>query len=516
MALSTEVKAGLITAAATLAVGLLALNQALVGVFYDDGLYAGLATALAHGLGYVHPNLPGLPGAVHYPPLYPVVLTPLFGLFSVHTAALTAKVLNALFGASAAGLIAWHATRVDILGLRSPSPNGRGGQGVRTGAPAVLVFAAAIAIPVLATQTVLFAEPLFAVLLAFAVVATDQQKSPWLVGVAGALALLTRSIGIAIVAGVVCFLIVRLRSPSPEGRGGQGVRTLVPVLLPPVVAAIGWSLWVAVHRSQIDPALALGYGTYFAHLSQAGLSAIGTNVPDMSRPLEALAFGWIPVRWLYEIVSMLALGIGLFGLALLTRRSSVGFVLIFYLLILAVWPHPPDRFLWAILPWLVLAWALGAAELARRWPRLRVPVAALVCLVVGGYLYYEVRGFSGRWWDTQARAISANFAELLPIVATLPDSAVLATDDEALVWLYARRRAVPLYLESFRGSEIVRPTAEEHRAYLDRMGVTHILLASSSSPSAIELRTLIGAYPRMLSALYRWPDGRWLFVVNRE
>jgi len=488
LALSAEVKAGLATAAATLAVGLLTLNQALVGVFYDDGLYAGLATALAHGLGYVHPNLPGLPGAVHYPPLYPVVLTPFFGLLSVHAAAIAAKVLNALLGAAAAGLIAWHTTKAE-----------------RHWAPAILVFAAAVAMPVLATQTVLFAEPLFAVLLAVAVIATDQQKSPWLVGVAGALALLTRSIGIAIVAGVVCFLLLR-RVP---------LRALVPVVVPPVIAAMGWSLWVAVHRSQIDPALALGYGTYFAHLSQAGLSAIGTNVPDMSRPLEGLAFGWIPVRWLYEVVSMAALGIGLFGLALSTRRSAIGFVLIFYLVILAIWPHPPDRFLWAVLPWLVLAWALGVIELVRRWPRLRVAAAAFGCLVVGGYLYYEARGFSGRWWDTQARAISANFAELLPIVETLPDSAVVATDDEALVWLYTRKRAVPLYLESFRGSEIVRPTAEEHRAYLDRMGVTHILLASSSSPSAIELRTLIGAYPKILAALYRWPDGRWLFVVNR-
>ena len=497
MALSAEVKAGLATAAATLAVGLLTLNQALVGVFYDDGLYAGLATALSSGLGYVHPNLPALPGAVHYPPLYPVVLTPFFGLLSVKSAAIAAKILNALLGAAAAGLISWHATKTDLLGLPEQ---------LRRWVPAALVFVAAVAIPVLATQTVLFAEPLFAVLLAGAVVATDQQKSPWVVGVAGALALLTRSIGIAIVAGIVCFLLVR-RVP---------VRALIPMVVPPIVAAIAWALWVAVHRSQIDPALALGYGTYFAHLNQAGLSAIGVNIPDMSRPLEALAFGWIPVRWLYLIVSMLALGIGLFGLALLTRRSSAGFVLVFYLVILAIWPHPPDRFLWAVLPWLVLAWAIGAIDLARRWPRLRVPAAALGCLVVGGYLYYEARGFSGRWWDTQARAISANFTELLPIVQTLPDTAVVATDDEALVWLYTRKRAVPLYLESFRGREVVRPTAAEHRAYLDRMGVTHILLASSSSPSAIELRTLIGAYPRMLAALYRWPDGRWLFVVNRE
>ena len=498
MALAGEVKAGLAAAAATLAVGLLTLNQALVGVFYDDGLYAGLATALASGLGYVHPNLPGLPGAVHYPPLYPVVLAPIFGLLSVHGAAIVAKVLNAVFGAGASGLVAWHVTRSDLL---------RGSGTLPRWLPAALVFCAAVAIPVLATQTVLFAEPLFAVLLAVAVIAMDQQKSPWIVGTAAALALLTRSIGIAIVAGVVCFLLVRPpRTPW---------RALVPVVIPPLVAALAWTIWVSTHRSGIDPELALGYGTYLAHIDQAGLSAIAVNVPDMSRPLEALTFGWIGVRWLYEILSMLALAVGLYGLALLTRRSAIGFVLILYFLVLAIWPHPPDRFLWAVLPWLVLAWAAGLLEIARRWPRVRLAAAAFGCLVAGGYVYYEARGFAGHWWDTQARAISANFTELLPVVTTLPSNAVVATDDEALVWLYTRRQAVPLYLERFHGSEVVRPTPVEHRAYLDRMGVTHILLASSSSPSAIELRGLIGSYPQLLSALYRWPDGRWLFAINR-
>jgi hypothetical protein len=189
--------------------------------------------------------------------------------------------------------------------------------------------------------------------------------------------------------------------------------------------------------------------------------------------------------------------------------------LVFYLLILAIWPHPPDRFLWAILPWLALAWSTGMLALARRWPKLRLPGAVLALLVAGGYVHYEFRGFRGRWWDAQARAISANFAELLPVVANLPSTAVVATDDEALVWLYTRRLSVPLYLESYRGRDLIRPTAAEHRAYLDRMGVTHILLASATSPSAIELRSLIGAYPTLLTGLYRWSDGRWLFAVNR-
>jgi hypothetical protein len=287
------------------------------------------------------------------------------------------------------------------------------------------------------------------------------------------------------------------------------------VVLLPLVAAVAWAVWVATHARGIDPELALGYGNYSAHLQQAGLSAIAVNVPDMSRPLEALVFGWVSLPWLYDILATLALGIGLYGLVLLSRRSAIGLSLVFYFLILAIWPHPPDRFLWAVLPWLGLAFGLGMLAIWRRGPRARMAAALFTVLVGAGYLYYEARGFAGRWWDAQARAISANFAELLPVVANLPPSSVVATDDEALVWLYARRQAVPFYLESYRGRELIRPTVAEHRAYLERMGVTHILLASATSPSAIELRALIGADPKWLTGLYRWSDGRWLFAVNR-
>jgi hypothetical protein len=494
LALTSEVKAGLATAAATLAVGLLTLNQALVGVFYDDGLYAGLATALATGHGYVHPNLPGMPGAVHYPPLYPMLLAPLFGLLSVHAAAIAGKILNALLSAAAAGLISWHVMKTEFLG-----------PGVPRWIPSVLVFAAAIAIPVLATQGVLFAEPLFSVLLAVAVIEADRANRPWLAGTAAALALLTRSIAIALVAGIALFLLL-WHAPR---------RTIARTVIPGAIAAVLWGLWVATHARQIDPELALGYGTYFAHVSQAGLSAIKVNLRDMPRPLDALAFGWIPLRWLYNIFAATSLGVGLYGLWSVWRRSAIGLFLVFYFIILIIWPHPPDRFLWAVLPWLFLVWTLGAIQIARRWHMARIPVALLGVIALGGYGYYEYRGFRGHWWDLQAHAISANFVELLPVIQSLPDSAVIATDDEALVWLYSRRRAVPFYLERYHGRELIPPTPAEQRAYLERMGVTHVLLASSSSPSAVQLRALLGAYPPWLTAVYRWPDGRWLFAVNR-
>ena len=433
-----------------------------------------------------------MPGAVHYPPLYPILLAPLFGLLSVHGAAIAGKVLNAVLSAGAAGLIAWHAARTDLLG-----------PGVPRWVPSALVFAAAIAIPVLATQGVLFAEPLFAVLLAIAIITAADR--PWIAGTAGALALLTRSIGIAIIVGVACHLLIR-RAPR---------RAIIAAVIPGLVAAVLWSLWVATHARQIDPEIALGYGTYFAHVQQAGLSAISANVPDMSRPLATLAFGWIPVRWLFDILAAVSLGVGLYGLWLVSRRSGIGLSLVFYVIILAIWPAPPDRFLWAVLPWLVLTWALGGLEIVRRFPRARTPVAALALFALGGYGYYEFRGFRGHWWDAQARAISATFAPLLPVMQSLPDSAVVATDDDPLVWLYIRRRTVPFYLERYHGRDLLQPTPAEQRAYLERMGVTHVLLASATSPSAGQLRALLGAYPPWLSAIYRWPDGRWLFAVNR-
>src|SRR2546430_4189505 len=117
---SDAARAGLAAAGLAVLGGGLTLNRNLVGVFYDDGVYAGLGWALGHGLGYVHPNLPGTPAAVHFPPLYPLLLAPLFGSLPVAVAALAGKVLNVGLAAVGAGLIAWHATRRELLGPDAP------------------------------------------------------------------------------------------------------------------------------------------------------------------------------------------------------------------------------------------------------------------------------------------------------------------------------------------------------------------------------------------------------------
>jgi hypothetical protein len=315
--------------------------------------------------------------------------------------------------------------------------------------------------------------------------------------------LLTRSIGVAAGAGIVGFLWLVRRAPP---------RLLLRAAAPVGLAAVGWGAWLARHGSGIDPALALNYGTYGDIVRQAGLSSFGVSAPDLPRPLAAITLGWIPWPVLFVVVAAAALAILIYGLLLLCRRSSAGFTLLGYLAILAVWPYPPDRFLWAVLPWLALAWAAGAVALWRdRW---RIPVGLVAACVVFGYVSYEVRGYAHRWWEGAARDIAANFAELIPGVRSLPPGAVVATDDEALVWLYTGRRAVPLYLYSYHGRNTVEPDAKEQRAYLERQGVTHVLLASPSGESARELHALVVAYPEMLSAIQRWPGGRWLFAVQ--
>jgi len=495
-------RAGLAVAAGVLVVGVFTLNHSLVGGFYDDGLYAGIAVALGRGMGYVHPHLPGTPTVVHYPPLYPLVLTPPFTAFSVPTAAYLGLILNLVLAAATAGIVAAHAIRIRLLGADAPTWL----------APACVV-SAAVAIPVLTVQSVLFAEPLFGLLFAAAIARADlapERPRPVIAAAAAgglaALALLTRSIALALGVAVPLYLIVARRRPWIEALAAAA---------PVFVAAAGWGLWIATHSGQLDPALTINYGGYGETVRQAGVGVLWRSVPDLLRPLGALTLGWLPFAWLYYLVGAAALGVGLYGLLLLIRRSAIGFTLVGYFGILALWPFPSDRFLWGVLPWLVLSWAAGAFALLKI-PRLRLVVIVVIAVVMSGYAQYEIRGVMGRWWALQRERISQNFAELLPELAKLPDSTVLATDDEALVWLYTRRTAVPFYLYGYRNGIETEPTAAEHRAYLERQGVTRVLFSGFGSGSDRELDALLGAYPGWLAIERAWPGGRALFTVNRD
>ena len=97
--------------------GLWAQNTALVGVNYDDAIYALLARAVADGHGYRLTELGDLPG-IKYPPIYPMSLVPLWVLTDSQDAALHAmKLANGLYIGVAAGLFAFLLVELSILSL---------------------------------------------------------------------------------------------------------------------------------------------------------------------------------------------------------------------------------------------------------------------------------------------------------------------------------------------------------------------------------------------------------------
>jgi hypothetical protein len=499
---TSAARSALIVGALVLAGRALALNRALIGVSYDDGLYAGAAIALAHGQGYVHPHLPGTPAVVHYPPVYPLVLTPFFGTMSVDAAGFASKVLNVLIAALTAALIAWHAARSELLGAGAP----------RWLAPAV-VTVAALAITCLVLQTALYAEPLFGLWLALAVIVADAPsgsrspaKGPVLAGSAAALALLTRSIGVAAGAGVVGFLLVVRR---------VSLRHAAYASLPVAIAALGWGWWAAAHAGGIDPGMAINYGNYAEVVKQSGFSAYARSIPDLARPLGTITLAWVGARPLYLVFGLAALLIGAYGWWVVWRRSAIAFTLVGYFAILAVWPFDPDRFEWAVLPWIALIWTAGAVRLYQRDRRWHIPVGLVAAAIMVGYLIQESTGLAHRGWKNAYVQADGAFREMLPTLTTLPANAVLASDGEALVWLYTRHTTVPFYVYGYHGGQWVQPTSAAHRAYLERMGVTHVLLTGFGGGSDQELNALLGAYPGWLTAVHVWPGGKALFQVNK-
>src|SRR5439155_1705612 len=239
--------------------------------------------------------------------------------------------------------------------------------------------------------------------------------------------------------------------------------------------------------------MALNYGSYAEVVRQAGFGATWSTLPHVLRPLGDLLLGWLPLRPLYLLCAALTVAVSLWGSARVVRRSVCGWSLRLLLAILAVWPYASDRFLWIMLPWILLIGASGGFALWRH-RQLHLPLTLLAVVLAIGWTQVEARGFAGRWWGTTAHAISANFTELLPWVRSLPDSAVLATDDEALVWLYTGRTCVPFYLYGYRGSVLTTPGPAEQRAYLERQRTTHILLPGGGRGSGEELDAWLGAY----------------------
>ncbi len=465
---------------------------AMAGAFFDDGIYLTLAEALAMGEGYRNVHLPGAPPAVHHPLLYSLALSVLWRLWPVFPDNMTLfQLFDAAALAGAAWIIAAHAKR-----WSSPAF-----------AQYIALPLGFMAFPLLNLVGMRFAEPLYLLLWAGAVAVADRDattyRSAVVAGALAGLATLARSVGITIVAGVALALAIRKRPRQAISAAVAGAVTTAP-----------WLVWTALQGSRIDTRIAANYGSYLQVAQQSGLSGLvpGDYLGALT-PLAELLLPRLPsMLWHPAAVAIGAIAVW-GGVVVAKRAPALVASLGAYLLLASFWFWFPDRFVWIILPWLLVLLVAGAAEAWRRGLALRVPVVVLMLACGVGYGWREAMSLARRGFDAPTRRISAPFTILAPAIrAETPPDAVIATDREALVWLYTGRRAVPSYLFQWTARGVGVPLSrEETLSYLCEAGATHVAVSGPGSPAAPLVDELAARADSTLEPLFRFAGGPALF-----
>jgi hypothetical protein len=473
-------------------VGLLAQSDALVGVFYDDGIYVSLAKSLAEGTGYRSVHLPGAPPAVHYPPFYPAALSILWRLWPSFPANVALfQVFDMACLALAAALIARHARRLG------------GSPAERYGALAL----AFTAFPLLTLIGVRFSEPLFLLFAAAAVALADRDDSSLMAaaaaGACAGLAALTRSVGIAVVAGVPLGLWL-------NGRRGPGLAAAVTgaALVAP------WFVWLRLQAGALDPRLLANYGTYLQYAAQAGVDGIlaGLDLRGLT-PFPRLFLSAVPVLAIWIVLALLLLGTIIWGSIIGARRArALVAVLTAYAGMIVLWPFEPDRFMWIVLPWvLLLGWA-GARDLWVRGPAFRVPLAVLAVTATVSYSTAQAASLWEERYSQAARAGSGPFSILTAAIrAETGSDAVVASDGEALVYLYGERRTVPAYLFRLRGRGREMLPVDTAVAFWCENDVTHVGASWYGGEIQPLLDSLRGRGDSTLTPMFAMTSGPVLF-----
>ena len=484
----TPTRAGLLAAVVVLAAGLWALGAAPAGVYYDDGIYLTLGRALAQGEGLRYLNLPGLPAAIHYPPGYPAILALCWRIGGdLPTTLALAKGLNVLLLAGSAGLLAARLAKA----------------GAEAGVAALGVAAGALATPVLSVTTVAFSEPLFLFVLALAAWATADatQKGGLaraaMAGVAWGGLFLVRSIGIVAIPMGMTLLLRKQRWQAAAASGAAAFAVIAP-----------WIAWSSAHAHEVPDILAGSYGSYLgwylSGLEREGLVLVARisahNLRELIRPLSVLfdppvvpALGGILIP-----AGAVILGIGACRLALLAPFLA-GF-LASYLLIVIAWPYPPDRFIWGLWPLVTVTLALGlriVGAAASRPGRLRVAsVVLMVCGVLSGagYLAREGAGLGRKSWQaSQAASARAMGPAVEWVRAHVPDSGVVATVNDPLLYLYSGRRSVPVLswsAEEYLTAQSVPAATSNLLAILAAYRPAYVILPGGGTPEAFAAEQL--------------------------
>lgn len=457
-----ERHAALVAAFATLAVGLATMTDAIVGVFFDDAVYLLVAKALAAGDGFVYPQLPGTPAAIHYPPLFPLLLSLVWRVSPEFPANVVwFKLVNPLLLSAAAGGAV--AAGVRLFGAR----------------PLValaVVLAGTLSVPVHVLTTVVLSEPLFLALLFPALVAAGRARADgprWVVAAAllAAALVLTRTIGVVV---VIATLIVLANE-----RRWKGAALYAAVV---GAALLPWQLFVWRHAPGFVPELRGSYGPYLEWLVEGyrdgGLALLqevaAKNAADawFSVGVTVSPFQRGVVRGALAALALSALVWGLLRGARREASQPAALALAGYLALVLIWPYQVERFVWGVWPLILLVAYDGARDLHARLRASPRPAAAwaavaAAALLVAGHTAYSVRGFSRGWESSASRGMAARLLPIVQYVNADPRLAgkVISTEASPLVALYTGQVVIPVEILTVR-DHVAQKTRSERAAII--------------------------------------------------
>lgn len=496
------------------ALGIWSQNGALVGINYDDGIYALLSRSLARGEGYRFHHLPvSLPG-IKYPPVYPFSLVPFWWFAGSQEAALTAmKAANGVYLGIAAGLFV---LLFSSLGLPL----------YLVGFIGLLGFGAA---SMMLVTSGLLSESLYLVALFAALLATDvwrggrDRPSPGrllVVGLLVAAVMLTRSAGVALLAAMV-LAVWRRYGFKAVAVAGAGT----------MVAVLPWALFVAAGSGTVPDVLIPRYGSYLqlylANLSGSAGNALGIIATNVGAILQTLGGKVVPQLEALgaSVVGGVLLVIAALGSRVLWHRApaTAAYPWI-YLAVVSFWSFPPFRFVFVLFPVLLILACAGVGEAvgngrrsgaaeppdlfpgaARVRPGWRMGTLALLAAVLANMAYREMRAVAVRVWDGSALERSAASAEVVRWAmedAPAP-GAVIAYELEPLLALYTGRTTVP------NNYEAVHPWYQSEpgepawvRRLLLELDVHYVAVGRGNRIVGAPLDALLKAYPGGLEPVH--------------
>jgi hypothetical protein len=481
----------LAAALVTLVVGLTTMTSDLIGVFFDDAIYVLVAKGIAEGQGYVYPQLPGTPPAIHYPPVWPALLALVwkFGPAFPDNLGLL-KAINPLVMAVAA----YAGTLVGARLFAIP-----------VWVAALAVLAATTSVPMHVLTNVVLSEPLFIALLFPTMYVAERLRADggwrWALA-AGALAgtlVLTRTIAGAFVGatGLVLMLERRWRDVSVY-------TAVVIVMLAP------WQYFVWKHSPGFPDELRGSYGPYLEWVADGyragGLPFLGEvlnkNIADTWRSLGAVLTPRLAETPLRPLGTVLALLFTALGLIASFRRPSgrmLAIGTVAYSLVVLAWPFQVDRFLWAMWPVLLL-FALDGVRFSVRALRahgkqpLALTVTAIGALLVLGHTVYNARGLSRGWANAASTEMSGRFEHVVRYVnadARLKGK-VIATEAAPMVALYTGLQAVPVEMLIVR-DHVEKKTTEQSARIMEAIDLRFRPDAYVLLPRGPHLLALINA-----------------------